>query len=402
MLTTVHRFRWAACQLDALAQCVTRGKVRRALQDLPKTLDETYARILHAIEEGQNAEEALKILTWLSYAERPLTTAEVSQVTGIVIGEECRFDEDEVLEDSNDILRICSSFVSIATAGPGSNNSDDDDDDRTYDQIFDGEQGPGPEMMYVRLAHFSVKEYLISTRPSIERYKLSAQESHETLATCCLVYLLHFNQDEWQNPDCESIFSLARYASRFWTEHARVSGMRSNQQRDLSTEIFTQNSTAFLAWMRFFEIDRPWDRNPDIRRTLFALPKPLYVASHEGLAQAVSAILAAGAEVNAQGGRLGNALQAASSGGHEQVVQMLLAAGAEVNAQGGHFGNALQAASSRGDEKVVQMLLAVGAEVNAQGGHFGNALQAASSLGQEKVVQMLLDAGAETINTPVA
>ena len=55
----IHRFRWAACQLDALAQCVTRGKVRRALQDLPKTLDETYARILRAIDEGQNAEEAL-------------------------------------------------------------------------------------------------------------------------------------------------------------------------------------------------------------------------------------------------------------------------------------------------------------------------------------------------------
>jgi ankyrin repeat protein len=395
MLTTVRRFRWAACQLDALAQCVTRGKVRRALQDLPKTLDETYARILHAIEEGQNAEEALKILTWLSYAERPLTTAEVSQVTGIVIGEECRFDEDEVLEDSNDILRICSSLVSIATAGTGNNKSDDDDDDSTYDQIFDGEQGPDAGVIYVRLAHFSVKEYLISTRPSIERYRLSGQESHDTLATCCLVYLLRFKEDEWQNPDCESIFSFARYASRFWTEHARVSGMRSNQQRDLSTKIFTQNSTAFLAWMRFFDIDRSWDRDPDIRRTLHALPKPLYVASHEGLAQAVSAVLAAGAEVNAQGGEYGNALQVASLRGHEEVVQTLLAAGAEVNAQGGEYGNALQAASREGDKKVVQMLLAAGAEVNAQGGEYGNALQAASIGGQEKVVQTLLAAGAE-------
>jgi ankyrin repeat protein len=136
--------------------------------------------------------------------------------------------------------------------------------------------------------------------------------------------------------------------------------MRSNQQRDLSTEIFTQNTTAFLAWMRFFDIDRSWDRDPDIRRTLHALPKPLYVASHEGLAQAVSTILAAGAEVNAQGGRYGNALQAASSEGHEKVVQMLLAAGAEVNAQGGDHGNALQAASSEGHEKVVQMLLDAG------------------------------------------
>lgn len=229
MLTTVRRFRWAACQLDALAQCVTRGKVRRALKDLPKTLDETYARILYAIEEGQNAEVALKILTWLSYAERPLTTTEVSQVTGIVTGEECRFDKDEVVEDSNDILRICSSLVSIATAGTGSKNTndDDDDDDVTYEQVFDSEQGPGTRVMYVRLAHFSVKEYLISTRPSIERYRLSDQESHDTLATCCLVYLLRFTGDEWHDSACESIFSLARYASRFWTQHARLFGTHS-------------------------------------------------------------------------------------------------------------------------------------------------------------------------------
>lgn len=394
-LTTVCRFRWAACQLDALAQCVTRGKVRRALQHLPKTLDETYARILRAIDEGQNAEEALKILTWLSYAERPLTATEVCQVTGIVTGEDCRFDEDEVLEDSNDILRICSSLVSIATAGRGSNESDDDDDEVTYDQSLGGEQGPGSGVMYVRLAHFSVKEYLISTRPSVERYRLGGQESHDTLATCCLVYLLRFNKDEWQHPDCESVFSLARYASRFWTQHARISGECSDQQRDLSTELFTQNSTAFLAWMRFFDINQPWDRDPDIRRTLDASPEPLYVASHEGLAQAVSAILNAGAEVNAQGGYYGNALQAASLRGHERVMQMLLAAGADVNAQGGYYGNALQAASFGGHEKVVQMLLAAGAEVNAQRGRYGNSLQAAASGGHEKVVQMLLASGAK-------
>jgi ankyrin repeat protein len=40
-------------------------------------------------------------------------------------------------------------------------------------------------------------------------------------------------------------------------------------------------------------------------------------------------LLGAGAEVNAQGGEYGTALQAASRGGHEKVVQMLLVAGAE-------------------------------------------------------------------------
>ncbi len=48
--------------------------------------------------------------------------------------------------------------------------------------------------------------------------------------------------------------------------------------------------------------------------------------------------------------------------GHEEVVEMLLDGGPEVNAQGAKFDNALQAASKRGHEKVVQMLLDAGAE----------------------------------------
>jgi hypothetical protein len=47
------------------------------------------------------------------------------------------------------------------------------------------------------------------------------------------------------------------------------------------------------------------------------------------------------ADVNAQGGEYGNALQAASQGGHEQVVKMLLDKDANVNAQGGDYSNAL-------------------------------------------------------------
>jgi ankyrin repeat protein len=62
----------------------------------------------------------------------------------------------------------------------------------------------------------------------------------------------------------------------------------------------------------------------------------------------VKKLLDKGADVNAQGGHFGNALQAALCGGHEQVVKKLPDKGADVNAQGGQYGNALQAASSRG------------------------------------------------------
>ena len=52
-------------------------------------------------------------------------------------------------------------------------------------------------------------------------------------------------------------------------------------------------------------------------------------------------LLDRGADVNAQGGEDGNALQAASSGGHEEIVLQLLAQGADVNAHGGEYGTAL-------------------------------------------------------------
>src|SRR5882724_7924898 len=40
------RFRWAFCQLDILKRLHTIPEIRLALTQLPKTLDETYERIL--------------------------------------------------------------------------------------------------------------------------------------------------------------------------------------------------------------------------------------------------------------------------------------------------------------------------------------------------------------------
>jgi ankyrin repeat protein len=388
-----HRFRWAACQLDTLAGCVTRGKVRRALKELPKTLDETYARILCAIDEGEHGEEALKILTWLICAERPLTATEVLQVTGIVTEDPPRFDGDEVLEDSSDILRICSSLVSITTVTRGSDEVSDDD--TTDGESFYSKTNAESDVTYVRLAHFSVKEYLDSSRPCIPRYRLTGQEPHDMLAKCCLVYLLRFRGDEWRNPDCESVFPLARYAARHWTRHARASSMLSKHQQHLSVEMFTRNTTAFVAWMRFFDINEPWVSAPDIRRAMNEVPTALYVASQEGLANSVSVILIAGAAVNTKGGYYGTALQTAAVGGHKEVVQVLVKAGADVNAQGGMHGTALQAAVVRGHKEVVQMLVKAGADVNAQGGMYNTALQAAVVRGHKEVVQVLVKAGAD-------
>lgn len=46
----------------------------------------------------------------------------------------------------------------------------------------------------------------------------------------------------------------------------------------------------------------------------------------------------------------------AALNGHDEVVQILVERGADINAQGGLYGNALQAAYSGGHAKIVQIL----------------------------------------------
>ncbi|KAF3183773.1 hypothetical protein TWF225_006229 [Orbilia oligospora] len=116
----------------------------------------------------------------------------------------------------------------------------------------------------------------------------------------------------------------------------------------------------------------------------------------------IKMILGTGANVNAQGGRYGSALQAAvisvASGdlpiGAGDIVAILLMAGADVNAQCGPYGNALQAAicnCSGGRSRIILTLLNFGADVNAQGGRYRSAVDAAFVTGCQHVQRFKKD-----------
>jgi hypothetical protein len=121
---------------------------------------------------------------------------------------------------------------------------------------------------------------------------------------------------------------------------------------------------------------------------------PLCAASARGNHQTVALLFNNGANVNAQGGQYGNALQAASAGGHYQTTALLLDNGAIVNARGGQYGNALQAASAGGHYQTTALLLDNGANINAQGGRHGNAIEAALYRYFADVTWLLLERGA--------
>ncbi|KAF1982386.1 ankyrin [Aulographum hederae CBS 113979] len=351
-------FRWAVCQLDALKKCLSKGDVRRTLADLPPTLDATYQRILCLIDPNY-VKHALCILQWLVFSSRPLRVVEITEAIAIDISRDPAFDRDEVFEDPIDVLQICSSLISIVT--PEKTNSAE----------------------VVQLAHYSVKEYLISERSSkgaASSYSMQAVVCHGSIAQQCLGYLLQFKRLDSLTELNLDTFQLTRYAAEFWMHHARGAAIIEEDLRRAVIALVCSETGVYYNWVRIYDPDKPWQA-PQLKRDPDTIPAPLYYMAMNGLLEIVELLLSKGANVNAQGGHYGNALQVASYKGHSSVVELLLSRGADVNARGGDYGNALQEASYKGHSSVVELLLSRGADVNAQGGHYGNALQAASSGG---------------------
>lgn len=174
-------FKWVECQLDAIQACMKLGLLRKALRTLPKTLDETYARILARIPQ-QHVEDARRILCCLVYAFSPLAIEEIAETLAVVTEGDTYYDIESRLQDPRDILTICSRLVSLA-------------DIHRKVRLF----GSNTELKGLRLSHFSVKEYLILDRivaAQLSRFALDERSGHELLAELCIKYLLWCGQEQ--------------------------------------------------------------------------------------------------------------------------------------------------------------------------------------------------------------
>ena len=404
MLNFSVRFRWVACQLDSLGDCFDLLHLRQALKSLPKTLDDTYARILCNIDNHYKHynRQILKILQWLTFSLRPLQLKEVAEIIAIDVDEIPRFDPQRRLAEPRDILTMCSSLITLTRNFYGPLGGEEESgavpiggsQDPDSHGVVEASVSEDAET-YVRLAHFSVKEYLVSDRiqhGTAPYYSIREIESHGVLAQDCIAYLLQFDEPGSLTPDIRKLSPLAQYAASYWDKHAKQAERGPIETTTLmSMELLMSAGEGLWNWIRINE--------NDLNKQPRDLGTPLYYASEAGLFGPVKMLIEAGMDVNAQCTLLFcNALQAASHSGELKIVQILIDNGADVNTQGGDYGNALQAASHSGQEDVIQLLLNNGADVNTQGGRYGNALQAASYTGQKDIIKLLLENGAD-INT---
>ncbi|KAI7209557.1 hypothetical protein KC333_g8670 [Hortaea werneckii] len=377
-------FRWAYCQIQELKELefTKLEDIKEVLAELPATLDGTYERMLCAIKERYRP-LALALLRWITYSKRPLSLKELAEAAII---DPCG-DETVDIDKRRDFKSYINIFSGLILV---------------YEQYsgFDMAAGVGslnPKInpnSKVRLAHFSVKEYLESKRildGTAKDFHLHAASEHRFLARSCLTYLMHYSNDTTKllTREDQRAYPLLDYSANTWYYH---SSLQSDGELEREIRMLT-SAECLRCWLRHSdELHGEQARLDD-----FKAGQAIYLASCAGLPKVVEELLARDADVNAQGSKNGNALQGASFRGFMDIVELLLARGADINASGGHYGSALQAASFRSYNDIVERLLTAGADVNAQGGDHGNALQAAATSisGSVKDVERLLVAGAD-------
>jgi ankyrin repeat protein len=371
----LYRFRWVFCQLDALQHCFP-PNLRQYLNELPETLDETYERILKGINKAQK-DNAHRLLRCLTVAVRPLLVEELAELLAFdfqastsgglpTLKEDWRWDDQEEA-----VLSTCSSLIAII---------------------------PRDDSRVVQFSHFSVKEYLTSSRVAqsphgeVSRFHIDLEPAHTIMAQACLATLLQQDGNA-RNSDAK-VSPLVQYATQHWVDHAQFE-IVSSRLREGMVDLFDSSKPYFAAWVQVHDIDEGW--------VAFSLGSqdsigsPLYYAAFCGFYDMAERLIMKHPEqVNARGGRNLFPLPAALYKRHFRVVNLLYQHGAVVHVRGAFESTPLAAASFHGRVDTMRWLLDHGADANTRSVYHVTPLIQAAAAVQLEAVQVLLEYNADT------
>jgi hypothetical protein len=385
-----NRFRWVFCQLEMLQNCLPQN-VRRVLQELPTSLDETYERMLRDILKA-NPDQAYRLLQCLTVATRPLRVNELAEILALnfddakdgipALNKDWRWDDEQQC-----VLATCSSLIVVVEL----------------------DDFPGTTHV-VQFAHFSVKEFLTSDRladikADVSRFHIHLEPAHTVVAQACLAILLHSDHDD----GVKSISPLSDYAARHWVDHAHFGNVSLRIEFGMR-RLFDPAKPHFTAWLNSYNLDHEWtsfvrDDSSSLRSR--RRPKPkftslgeddaplcLYYAALCGVRDLIKyLIIKYPQHLNAKVGLNKSPLAAASYRRHFQIADLLHQHGA-VLPIGGNGRTLLHAASKDGLVDVTQWLL-IGADANAQDDSHRTSLHEASKNGHVGIVRLLIEHGVD-------
>jgi Ankyrin repeats (3 copies)/Ankyrin repeat len=362
------------CQLEVLRQCFP-PSVRRILEELPDSLDETYERILREIRKP-NQGHAHQLMQCLVAAVRPLRVEELAEILAFdfkakgipKINPGWRWEDQEEA-----VMSACSSLVMIVNDG---------------------------DSRIVQFSHFSVKEFLTANRLAepirdVSRYHIRLEAAHTILAQACLGVLLRL--DDRVDRDNVKNFPLARYAAEYWPTHARFENALSCVKDGIEC-LFDVAKPHFASWLWVYNEDRPSPfTSPSKPAMCPGKPEavPLYYAARLGFRDLAERLIAEHPEhVNARAGIEVTPTHAAASAGHAGMLSLLLDHGADLEGPGFLNGTPLHRASVYGKLEAGHTLLDRGADIHARDETDRTPLFFAAFNGHVEFFRMLLERGA--------
>jgi ankyrin repeat protein len=340
--------------------------VRSTLDNLmkgPAALDKAYKDAIERID-GQLAEDrslAKRAISWISYAQRPLTSQELCQALAIELGDK-QLNEDNVI-DIEDVVSVCAGLV-----------------------LSDEESG------VVRLVHYTTHDYF---EQSISEWNSTARQE---IASICLTYLAF---DTFQCGSCSTDAEFEErqrknafldYAVRYWADHVRsVDVTVSNLALALLQDNSLISSMTQIMFVAQYKYEGYSQRFPHATTGL-------HLSASLGLTSVSGMLLASSLEysktnVDAKDSYGRTPLICAAGGGHEAVIKLLLQTGkVDLNAKDRSGRTPLSHAAIRGHEALVRLLLETGkVDVNVKDKYGRTPLLHAAGNGYKDVVQLLVE-----------
>ena len=199
-----------------------------------------------------NSELAHRLFLSVAVASKPLLVKKLAEFLALDFsaGPIPRFREEWHLEDPVEaVLSTCSTSLSLVDV--------------------DG-------LSVMQFSRFSVKEYLTSSclagnRDNISlRYHVSMTNAQIIMMRACLGILLHLGGNENITKSNLAKFPLAKFAAKYWVEHARFKGVSQNAEGGMK-QLFDPRKPHLALWL--------WIYNPTIRflkqtESIFKQPVP--------------------------------------------------------------------------------------------------------------------------------
>jgi hypothetical protein len=394
------------CQLEVLRHCFP-SSVRRTLEEVPESLDETYERILREIRKP-NQGHAHRLMQCLVAAVRPLRVKELAEVLAVdfnaggipKLNPGWRWGDQEEA-----VMSACSSLVTIVENG---------------------------DSQVVQFSHFSVKEFLTANRLAepirdVSHYHIRLEAAHTILAQACLGVLLRL--DDRVDRDNIENFPLALYAAQYWATHARFENA-SPRIKDGMECLFDADKPHFATWLWVYSEDYSPGRSMfticpekpeavplyyaamvgfrDLAERLIAEhpehvnarralteETPMHVAARKGNGDVLSLLLEHGADMEGRNSYGETPLHTSSREGKLDAGQFLLDRGADIHARADKDWTPLITAVYHGCIEFARMLLECGARINAQTAYGQSPLHEAVRDGDIQAVRLLLEHGAD-------